>query len=259
MCLLPAEAAKEPLENYRRRLCRVGVALHTCADSWSHQDFSGRESREENDVESISLRNRASNRWRKLGIENLLFDALPFIGHAEAGYFPDLAFQEWKCVVGGDGEVERDNIVTFVEAARAIYDQLRPMQKDNPDPPIQWDEIEPKIRMLLASKDRKPEGVEHYTMPANRAYQAAMVEKRCERWRKEFGYLLENGATKFHYDKKAWRENAVEGDTDWDEYSLAEWGKMLPRKVKAGFWDSLWVNFHRAALRQRHFVLENMP
>jgi hypothetical protein len=257
--MLLAEAAKEPLENYSRRLCRIGVALHTYADSWSHQDFSGRESREENDVETISLRSGSPNEWHKLGIENLLFDALPFIGHAEAGYFPDLAFQEWKCIVGGERKVERDNIETFTEAAQAIYDHLLPMEKANPVPPVPWDEIEPKVRVLLASKDRKPRGVERYTLPAYRAYQAAMVEKRCERWRKEFGYLFEPEPAKFHYDKEAWRQDAVEGDTDWDEYSQAEWSKMLPREVKPGFWESLWVNFHRAALRQRHLVLENLP
>ena len=259
MCLLLAEAAKEPLENYRRRLCRIGVALHTYADCWSHQDFSGRESREENDVETISLYSRSSEEWDKLGIENLLFDALPFIGHAEAGYFPDLAFQEWKCILGGDREVKRDNIETFVEAAQAIYDHLLPMEKADPAPPVPWDEIEPKVRMLLTNKDRKPRGVERYTMPAYRAYLAGMVERRCERWRKEFGYLFEPEPKYFHYDKQAWRKRAVEGDTDWDEYSQTEWRQMLPRKIKEGFWNSLWVNFHRAALRQRHFVLENMP
>ena len=145
------------------------------------------------------------------------------------------------------------------EMAQAIYDHLLPIEKVNPAPSVPWDEIEPKVRMLLASKDRKPRGVERYTLPAYRTYQAAMVEKRCERWKKEFGYLFKPGQIKFHYDKKAWRQDAVEGDTDWDGYSQAEWSQMLPRKVKHGFWDSLWVNFHRAALRQRHFVLENMP
>jgi hypothetical protein len=257
--LLLAQAAKEPLENHNRRLCRIGVALHTFADSWSHQDFSGRESRGENDVESISLRNRTTNRWRKLVIENLIFDALPFIGHGEAGFFPDLAFQEWKCVVGNGRQVERDNIETFADAAKAIYDQLCPMDKTDPSPPVPWDEIEPKIRMLLAGKDRDPKGVERITLPAYRAYQASMVEKRCKRWRDEFGYLFEPEPEKYQYDKEAWRQKALEGDTNWDEFSEAEWSQMLPRKVRHGFWDSLWVNFHRAALRQRHFVLEHLP
>ena len=257
--MLLAEAANEPLENHSRRLCRIGVAVHTYADSWAHQDFSGRESRQENDVESIYLRNRTTNHWQKLFIENLIFDALPFIGHGEAGYFPDLAFQEWKCVVGGERQVGRDNIETFAEAARAIYDQLRPLDKTDSEPPIPWGEIEPKIRMLLASKDRDPRGVERYTLPAYRAYQEAMMDRRCDRWREEFGYLFEPKPDKYYYDKEAWRRNAVEGDTGWDEYSEAEWSLMLPREVKHGFWDSLWVHFHRAALRQRHFVLENLP
>jgi hypothetical protein len=257
--MLLDEAAKEPLENHNRRLCRIGVALHTYADSWSHQDFSGRESREENDVETISLRSGSGKDWQKLGIENLLFDALPFIGHAEAGYFPDLAFQEWKCIVGGTRVVERNNIDTFAEAAQTIYDRLLLMEKVNSEPSVPWDEIGPKVRMLLASQDRAPKGVERYTMPAYRSYQALMVENRCDRWRKEFGYLFEPKADKFRYDKTAWRRDAITGDPDWDGYSEEEWNAMLPREVRPGFWDSLWVNFHRAALRQRHFVLENLP
>jgi hypothetical protein len=257
--LLLSEAAKEPMTNYKRRLCRIGIALHTYADSWSHQCFSGRESREENDVETISLYDRSQKRWNKLGIENLIFDALPFIGHAEAGYFPDLAFQEWKCFVGDGSEVKRNNIDLFVEAAQAIYNQLLGMEKANPASVIPWDKIEPRVQSLLASKDRKPRGGERYTMPAYRAYKALMVEKRCELWKKEFAYLFEPEPERFHYDKEAWRRDAVEGETDWDGYSQAEWEQMLPRMVKPGFWDSLWVNFHRAALRQRHFVLENMP
>lgn len=257
--MLLSEAAKEPLGKNKRRPCRIGVALHTYADSWSHQCFSGRDSREENDVETISLRDGSPKQWKKLGIENLIFDALPFIGHAEAGYFPDLAFQEWKCFVGKGGKVERNNLEVFVEAAQAIYNQLLAMKKADPAPVIPWDEIEPRVRSLLASEDRKPRGGERYTRPAYTAYQALMVEKRCERWRKEFGYLFEPEPARFHYDKEAWRGDAVEGDTNWDGYRQAEWDQMLPRMVKPGFWDSLWVNFHRAALRQRHFVLENMP
>jgi hypothetical protein len=86
-----------------------------------------------------------------------------------------------------------------------------------------------------------------------------MIESRCDRWREEFGYLFEPELENYYYDKEAWRRDAVEGDTGWDEYSEAEWSLMLPREVKRGFWDSLWVHFHRAALRQRHFVLENLP
>jgi hypothetical protein len=98
--LLLDQAAGEPLEAYRRRLCRIGVALHAYTDSWAHQDFSGRKERGENNVENIWLYNRARDRWEHPLAENILLDTLPQIGHAEAGYFPDLSYQKWRLALG---------------------------------------------------------------------------------------------------------------------------------------------------------------
>ena len=258
--LLLKQAANEPLKNHRRRLCRIGVTLHTYADSWSHQGFSGRQSRAENDVEGIYEYDRANSRWKHLGIENILFDVLPQIGHAEAGFFPDLAFQKWKCTVGSaKKEAGRDNVELFLSASKTIYDQLRAMEKTGPTDPIPWDELEPKIRKLLAVAGERPRYIDRFSLPAYRAFRALDVQKRCERWKKEFRNLFGPNPESFSYDREAWRKEALDGDTNWDDYTLSEWAEMLPRKSKPGFWDSLWVNFHRAALRQRHFVLENLP
>ncbi|MEA3340124.1 MAG: DUF6765 family protein, partial [Chloroflexota bacterium] len=56
--LLLEEAAGESQRNRWRRLCRIGVALHTYADTWAHQRFSGRHNRGENDVENIRVYDR---------------------------------------------------------------------------------------------------------------------------------------------------------------------------------------------------------
>lgn len=45
------EKAAEPLQNHYLRLCRIGIALHTYADTWAHEGFSGRSCDAENAVE----------------------------------------------------------------------------------------------------------------------------------------------------------------------------------------------------------------
>jgi hypothetical protein len=258
--LVLEEAVTEPLERRKRRLCRIGVALHTYADSWSHQDFSGRESAEENNVEAIHIYDREAGAWEHLEIENILFDLLPFIGHGEAGYFPDLAFQRWKCDVGQPARpIERDNPAFFLEAAEAIYNWLLVVDKAGSEEPVPWAEIAPGIATLLAEEGEEPRWVDQITLPAYRAFLAADVEDRCENWKQDFGHLFQPNPGAFAYDKLAWRQAAVEGPVAWDDYSQQDWSQMPARETKPGFWDSLWVHFHRAALRQRHFVLERLP
>jgi hypothetical protein len=68
---------------------------------------------------------------------------------------------------------------------------------------------------------------------------------------------LEIGLPRRAYDRTAWQQ-ALE-DVNWDDYNGLDWAQMLPLRSREGFWDSRWVHFHRAALHQRHFVLENLP
>jgi hypothetical protein len=259
--LLLNEAAAEPLQNRKRRLCRIGIALHTCADSWAHQGFSGRQNREDNNVESIAIYHPSTQRWEKLGIENVLFDVLPQVGHAEAGHFPDLAFEHWRCVLGAaqPRPLERDNPTLFLEAARTLYEQLAAMEKAEAAAPIPWTELEPRIAGLLAKRGRRPGYRDRFTLPTYRAFEASEVEQRCDAWRKEFGGLFAPHSEAYAYEREAWRREAIEGDTAWDDYSEADWALMLPRQVRRNFWDSNWVHFHRAALRQQHLVLESLP
>lgn len=221
-----------------RRLCRIGVALHTLADTWSHQGFSGREHKE-NDVESIHCREGTT--WRHLRGENIYLDFLPQIGHAEAGYFPDQSFLTWKYTRKSTNEVvERDNTNEFLTAAETIYHRLREVDKARTDTSIPWTDIQSQIRGLLADREQD-------------------VEKRCSKWRRHFQYIFD--PLKFEYDGRAWRNDALEprseADTDWNDFEPSDFRRLwFPMKSK--FYESPWVHFHRAALRQRHLVLENL-
>ena len=48
-----------------------------------------------------------------------------------------------------------------------------------------------------------------------------------------------------------------ETDTDWDDFNPSDFSQ-LQFPMKPDFYDSPWVQFHWAALRQRHWVLENL-
>jgi hypothetical protein len=214
------------------------VALHTFADTWAHQGFSGR-LHAENDVESIYQ--RKGERWDYLLKENIFLDFLPQIGHTEAGYYPDHPFLTWKYTRKiTNAVVERNNTNEFLNAAETIYHQLCDVDKSKSDTLIPWEDIETEVRDLLAYREQDK-------------------EKRCEKWREHFQHMFE--PLKFRYDKQVWRNDAFlpdnEEDTDWDDFAPSEFKRLL-FPMRPGFYDSPWVQFHRAALRQRHFVLENL-
>ncbi|HDQ73194.1 MAG TPA: hypothetical protein ENN19_14045 [Chloroflexi bacterium] len=261
--MLLEQAASEALCNNRRRLCRIGIALHTIADTWAHQQFSGRWNRTENDVEEIYVYDREAGEYRHLVPENVILDALPQIGHAEAGYFPDLAYQHWKCdLKQSPAFVERDNVKVFLEAAQAIYDLLCPLEKMAPDEPIPWTDIAPSLWALFSAGPAKEASViDRMTIQTYRHYHMQDIAARCGRWQAEFDHLFRPYPVgdRYAYERHRWRDKALEGDTRWDDWSQREWDRMSPLGLEANFWDSLWVHFHRAALRQRHFVLERLP
>jgi len=260
--MLLAEAAREPLENHRRRLCRIGIALHTFADTWAHQGFSGRHNGEENDVENIHVFDPETGEWKHLVIENVVLDVLPQIGHAEAGPFPDLPFLRWRYDTRhSPPPVERDNTEIFLEAARAIYQALLEMDKRDPVEPIPWEELAPAVAELLGAPSPLPQIIEQMALPAEKRRGAMHLDERCRRWQERFDHLFRPypPGDRYGYDRRRWRDEALEGNTDWDGWDQRMWAQVAPMGTRPDFWDSFWVHFHRAALRQRHFVLEHMP
>lgn len=260
--LLLKKAASE--RSARRRTCRIGIALHTYADTWSHSGFSGRRPGRgepmENNVEGIHVYNRLEGKWNKLAIENVAFDFLPLIGHAQAGQLPDLSFLKWKFrLKPSQQEIERDNKAEFLNAAESIYNLLVPLEKMSSVAVIPWREIGPTIQKLLSNSGERVGTLEGFAQPEESPSRAPGLEKRCANWKREFGSLFGEYSDQYFYDRNAWWREAFGKETRPDS-SPGE-GKLVgkPYEYKEGFWDSYWVHFHRAALIQRHFVLENLP
>ena len=86
-----------------RNLYRVGIALHTYADSWAHQNFSGK-----------------MEPWNRIEANS----PIPPIGHAQALSKPDTLDLEWTDPRLQAPNDKISNYDRFLQAARRIYKYL---------------------------------------------------------------------------------------------------------------------------------------
>jgi hypothetical protein len=226
------------LERGPRRLLAMGIALHTLADGWAHRGFSGRE-HPENDVERIE--HRVGGRWKRLFLPNLYLDLAPKVGHAQAGSYPDQPGLTWRYRRRRPaGTVARDNGAEFLRAARHIHGLLLEAAPASKRPRLSWAELAPRVRERLADP-------------------AESVEERCATWAEAFEDLIPAGL--MVYDEHAWKREALrprrERDIDFRRLERSDYARLRFTPAER-FYRTPWVLFHRAALRQRHLVLENL-
>jgi hypothetical protein len=202
-------------------LIRLGIALHTFADSWAHQNFSGLHNTRDNDVKTIEL--YKNDKWEEISfISKLEYNTLPDIGHAEVGSFPDQSHLKWRFVKESDRQTyERDNTKLFLEAAEHIILLL----KGQNDLTL-WPEIKLKLEECFS-------------------FQGNSVEDKFKKFQRVFPEIG------FYYDEKQWRNEAIR---------TVERSKLIkaikdskPTYVLGS--DKKWFYFHLAALDQRNYVL----
>jgi hypothetical protein len=109
---------------------RIGIALHTFADTWSHQNFSG-----------------YRDDWNAV-VDSIL---LPNIGHAEVLKKPDLISEKWIDQRLKEGEQEIDNVVRARDAAKEVFSWLSKYR----NPAIGWEDIKNDFEGLLHAKDEE--------------------------------------------------------------------------------------------------------
>ena len=96
------ELSKSEGERRVMNLVRLGIALHTYADSWAHQNFSGKHNSQDNDIGNIDL--FKNGKWESIGkLTQIEYNSLPDIGHAEAGSFPDQSHLKWRYTKESEG------------------------------------------------------------------------------------------------------------------------------------------------------------
>lgn len=208
-----------------RNLIKLGIALHTYADTFAHRRFSGRLSREDNDLDRI----------RPSDLKTLLarfISKIPVleIGHSQAAHLPDYAFQQWQYKHVASGRtVRRNNTAIFLTAAGKIYRILLSItpEKENA---TDWNHI--KERFMTCFE-----------------FDSTSKKKRFKKWRETFP------DTSFNYNQYSWRKSAFSG-ARYDfvnflptDYELTHYRFKGSRKF---------FYFHEEASKQRRFVLKRI-
>ena len=117
-------AFKSPLE---KRLYRIGIASHTYADTWSHQNFVG-----------------ASDSFNGFKLK-----PIPNIGHADALLYPDYVGYEWK-----DGRLVNpliNNNERFISAAEKLFYWYT----DYLNSSASWSPVRKRLLEIMGHKNEK--------------------------------------------------------------------------------------------------------
>lgn len=109
---------------------QLGIALHTYADTWSHQNFTGLRE----DWNSVYP-------WY-----NIFKSIVPNIGHAEAGHSPDVISEDWTDHRLGNKIINRERAL---RATAEIYKAMR--QKSGSGP--YWSEIKKDFKQIIYATD----------------------------------------------------------------------------------------------------------
>jgi len=201
-------------------LIRLGISLHTFADSWAHQNFSGVHDSYDNDLKSIEI--FKNGKWEYIPVLfKLELDTLPDIGHAEAGGFPDISYLKWRFVKESGNEVyERDNSQIFIEAAENILALFKGINEL-----VEWDSIKQKLHECFS-------------------FEAENSEEKFKKFQRTFPEIG------FYYDENQWRTEALRLV---EKNKLAKMMDKKPAFVIGN--DKKWFYFHLAAHDQRNFAL----
>jgi len=198
-------------------LCALGIALHSYADTWAHQSFSGRRSSADNDLIDLKVDGV------KPPIDEIMkLGALVPIGHLDAGNYPDRPDNAVEFEFKRGENLKRSNTDAFLEAAEKILSALAPL--NGKDPAIEWGKIGATLKDCLAEESDAKDRVK-------------LIENE---FKKEFPELT------MDYDKGRWEREAVKMKPAVDfKYSIT----FLPTGQ-----SNKWFDFHVAALAQRTFV-----
>ncbi len=109
---------------------QIGIALHTYADTWSHQNFTGMQ-----------------EGWNSVyPWYNVFKSIVPNIGHAEAGHSPDIISETWT-----DNRT-KEKIVNRARALEAVGETYKALRKITNKGPM-WGAIKPEFRNVINADD----------------------------------------------------------------------------------------------------------
>lgn len=236
------ENLKQEFEPYPQKLIGLGIALHSYADTFSHQFFSGNRNVKDNDIHEIET--CFLGKWNKIGsLRQLYQNIFPSVGHSEAGILPDLTYPKWRYRKEKNGEpVMRDNVEIFMTASKFIFEYLLRAAEIAADKgririfqPEKWSSFQNELNLcLLLEMDG---------------------EKKLSAYKKLFSDI------DFHYNPEEWFIQAL-------IIKNAEMKLSRAFLVSKNYWANEnyefgqnlnYFYFHLESYHQRKWVLENIP
>jgi len=224
-------------------LHRLGIALHACADTWSHQNFLGLPHETFNDVIRLKVQSETGPSLKEL-LARLKKEAMeyfaPMLGHAQAGSIPDEPWRQWRYQNRGGTACEISNPGRFLDAAQACYLYLVRFLAVFPEfstaPALPWHTLARPLQDIFARED-------------------CSLTARQEAWQQaiaagEPGFTAAREDKGIAYDDRQWFREAVvvrETPDRPDEYERRE-----------NFATSHWKYFHDAAALHRFTVLHEI-
>ncbi len=175
-----------------QKLVKLGIAIHSYADTWSHQNFSGRHCTAENDIEDIEILNGSD--WVKIDkIKDVQLSAMPDIGHAEAYNFPDLSHLKWRFTKSSSKNlIIRDNTLFCMQAANNIFEVFKKVTKST----AQWSAYD---YLFLQCFNKKTDD----------------LEVKYQNFEKKFPNIS------FNYDENKWKSDAINHkDKKWFYFNI---------------------------------------
>jgi hypothetical protein len=167
-------------------LIKLGIALHTYADTWSHQGFCGIDS-EYNGVNDLQY--STGKRWVN---DDSILTKIPInIGHARVLSYPDETKREWNYdyshfITNDQRLTSRQNYSLFLDAAKSIFN-------------------------ILTSITKKPIDFGSVKAPLLKSYTTSFDDaKVCKTLANSFKNIS------FTYDSEEWKKKALDnGDEKW--------------------------------------------
>jgi len=206
-------------------LYRLGIILHTYADTWAHDGFSGIMSGL-NDI--YSLHSESNNIFDE--IKENYFNFAPNLGHAQVAKYPDLPYQNWNYMDYNHKQVCCNNTLKYLDASKSIYIFLTEGLHD-------------KLPEIFTHHEFKPWDNYSGLFKELFSYKGSM-EDRIRYWESQFENNHFNFITSDFYNDREWFKQAVKvTKNSKDEY---EW---LP-----GFSNSDWKLFQDALIYQKFYI-----
>ena len=226
---------------------RLGIAMHTLADSWSHNSFTGRHN-QENDVGKIWF--QKGDKFEKQTINDWKWDVAPAIGHLECGHYPDQPFRVMKYDLYDIRDKKfknrtRRNPIRFKNAAKTCLKWLNDFKGNGGNGSTAWDESKPAMKCVdLLVKMKKEEAKDRIGKL-----------KDHKLFKDNFRKLFDD---KKDYTRNRWRDDAIIPKEPNDPWGEAKRRDLLHALPKPGFDKSSFRLFHKAAKLQRAFILDKL-